>query len=311
MREREENASAIRQSERELRLVTDHLPTLLSYIDTDGRFLRVNRTYERWMGLTANAIVGKTIRELMGEDYWERTSFALETVLRGETITFETAYPRLDGERIAEITYAPSTDDTGCVRGIACMVVDVDERRRAQQALRDSEILSSANKALHELARTDELTGIKNRRAFEERLSKEFAISKTHDLALSLLLIDVDDFKARNDTWGHAAGDDVLRKLGSLLSTAVRGPDLAVRYGGEEFAVLLPGSSESGASIVANRIQKLVTEENWKEEQLTLSMGVSSVRTDMTREDELVVAADTALYEAKRTGKNRICYWKP
>jgi diguanylate cyclase (GGDEF)-like protein/PAS domain S-box-containing protein len=310
-REREESAMAIRQSERELRLVTDHLPTLLSYIDPDGRFLRVNRTYELWTGLPANAIVGKTIRELMGDDYWARTSFALDSVLRGETITFETTYPRLDGERVVEITYAPNTDETGSVRGIACMVADVDERRKAQQVMRESETLHSANKALHELATTDKLTGMKNRRAFDERLSTEFAASKEGDEELSVLLIDVDNFKSRNDTWGHAAGDEVLRKLGSVLSAAVRKPDLAARYGGEEFAVLLPVSGRTAATIVANRIVKLVAEKNWDEEQLTVSIGISTQTKAMRHEDELVSAADAALYEAKRTGKNRICYWEP
>lgn len=306
IRVREQSAAAVRQSERELRLITDHLPTLLSYIDTEGRFLRVNRTYEEWTGLTAAQIVGHTIRELLGDVYWEQSASARGVAHLGETVTFEVEYPTIHGDRLARVTYAPDLDDEGKVRGLACMVLDIDERRRADVAVRQSERLEQANKDLQELAVTDMLTGLKNRRAFEERLRHDMDAALRNGHRLSLLMLDVDNFKVRNDTWGHAEGDVVLRRLGGLFAAAVREPDLAARYGGEEFAVLLPNSDQSHARIVADRIQRLVAEQVWHHTPVTLSIGVATTSDFMRSPQELIRAADGALYRAKREGKNRV-----
>ncbi len=142
VRERERSAAEIRQSERELRLVTDHLPTLVSYIDKDGRFLRVNRTYQLWSGLPPEKIVGRTVREIVGEEYWRVTAAARESALAGETTTVETTYPTLQGGRVAQVTYAPDIDEQGQVRGMVCMVADVEDQRQAEAALRQSEKLA-------------------------------------------------------------------------------------------------------------------------------------------------------------------------
>ena len=151
-REREHAAIAIRQSERELRLVTDRLPVLLSYIDPDERFLRVNRTYETWSGQPAEQIVGSTIRALLGERYWQSTTAARQHALRGETITVEALYPTIRGERRVEITYAPDTDGDGLVRGLVCMAVDVENQRQAEAALRQSEKLAVVGRLASSIA---------------------------------------------------------------------------------------------------------------------------------------------------------------
>lgn len=306
-RVREQSAAAVRKSERELRLVTDHLPTLLSYIDTSGRYVRVNRTYERWLGRPAEEIVGRSVSELLGRGFWERTADARRRVLAGETVTFETTYPTVHGDRHAEITYAPDTEESGEVRGMACMVLDIHQRWEAEMAARQSAELEKANESLKQLVDTDLLTGLRNRRAFEERLRMAFSSAKENGKELSVLMMDVDNFKMRNDTWGHAAGDDVLRRLGTLLLANVREPDVAARYGGEEFTVLLPGSSSGSACKVAERLRRLIAEQNWKEAAVTMSIGVSSKTKGMLCVDELLREADGALYEAKRTGKDRVC----
>ena len=151
-REREQAAFAIRQSERELRLVTDHLPILLSYIGTDERLLRVNRTYETWFGLPAGQVVGRTIGELLGERYRQSTAAARQSALRGETVTIEALYPTVRGERRAEITYAPDADEDGQVRGLIGMVVDVEEQRQAEAALRQSEKLAVVGRLASSIA---------------------------------------------------------------------------------------------------------------------------------------------------------------
>ncbi|SFS20610.1 PAS domain S-box-containing protein/diguanylate cyclase (GGDEF) domain-containing protein [Granulicella pectinivorans] len=303
---REQSASTIRQSERELRLITDHLPTLLSYISLDGRFLRVNRIYEEWLGLEATEIVGRSVHELLGNLYWERSASAREAVLGGRTVTFETDYPTVHGERLTRVTYAPDLDEQCQVRGIVCMVLDIDERRRAEQAVRKTERLEQANRDLQELALTDQLTGLRNRRAFDERLRSDMDAVIRGGLSLSLLMLDVDNFKVRNDTWGHAEGDAVLRRLGAILASAIRAPYIAARYGGEEFAVLLPGSDQRLARLVADRIQRMVAEQLWNHTQVTLSIGIATTSNFTHNPQELIQAADGALYRAKREGKNRI-----
>jgi diguanylate cyclase (GGDEF)-like protein/PAS domain S-box-containing protein len=303
---REQSAAAIRASERELRLITDHLPTLLSYISLDGTFLRVNRTYEEWTGRAADDIVGRTIRDLLGNLYWERTASAREAVLHGRTVTFEIDYPTIHGERLSRVTYAPDLDDEGTVRGIACMVLDIDERRRAEQAVRQSERLERANRDLQELALTDQLTGLRNRRAFDERLRTDMDTVIRGGQSLSLLMLDVDNFKLRNDTWGHTEGDLVLRRLGAIFAAAVRTPDLAARFGGEEFAILLPGIDLSQARLVADRIQRMVADQVWNHTPVTLSIGVATTSDFTHTPQELIQAADGALYRAKREGKNRV-----
>ena len=135
-------AENVRISERELRLVTDNLPTLISYIDPDGRFLRVNHTYEQWSGRTTEQIIGRTVREVIGEDYWKRTRSLGELAEPGHTRSIETIYPTLNGDRRAIVTYAPDFDVHGDLRGFACMVSDVDDQRRAESALRESERLA-------------------------------------------------------------------------------------------------------------------------------------------------------------------------
>jgi diguanylate cyclase (GGDEF)-like protein len=165
--------------------------------------------------------------------------------------------------------------------------------------------LEEANDQLRNLAVTDELTGLRNRRAFEERLVMEFSMARRRKRELAVLLLDADDFKAINDRWGHAAGDEVLRRLGMILRTTVRLPDLPARYGGEEFAVLLPECGEEGAMGLARRIMQRVATEDWDNEPLTISIGMAAMNESLENGFQLVELADDALYAAKRAGKNR------
>ena len=152
------SATAVEQSERELRLVTDNLPTLISYLSADWRYIRVNRTYSEWSGLPAEALVGRTIREVLGEEYWERTQEQRERAQGGETAIFEESYPRQDGRRRVTVTYAPDfardgdVEGSGILRGYACLVQDVDEQRRSEAALRQSEKLAVVGRLASSIA---------------------------------------------------------------------------------------------------------------------------------------------------------------
>lgn len=160
---------------------------------------------------------------------------------------------------------------------------------------------------------TDSLTGLKNRRYFDQRLSEEIAQSKRYRLSLSLLLIDVDHFKRVNDTYGHQIGDEVLKNLSTVIVEMVRESDVVVRYGGEEIAIIAPKTNKAEAILLAERLRNIVQKSplasiDARQEivQITISIGVSTLNLVTMDKDALVEEADKALYEAKRLGRNRV-----
>jgi diguanylate cyclase (GGDEF)-like protein len=151
-------------------------------------------------------------------------------------------------------------------------------------------------------SRIDELTGLANRRAIQARLQDEIARSIRYDHPLSVLMIDLDDFKSVNDRFGHAAGDAALTTTAHAIETSIRSIDLAGRYGGEEFLVILPETATPGAEVVAERIRSSI--ENGV--RVTVSIGLATLAPEDSDPSNLVDRADAALYDAKRTGKNRV-----
>jgi diguanylate cyclase (GGDEF)-like protein len=173
--------------------------------------------------------------------------------------------------------------------------------------------LEEANRKLGLMSYVDAVTEVANRRSFEEELKMEWRRSQRSKLRLSVLMADIDGFKAYNDALGHQAGDDSLKKVASVMNECVRrAGDLVARYGGEEFVVLLPDTDAAGASVLAERIRAAVDERNiWHpgtaHGRLTISLGAATMTG---REDKdasvLVKAADEALYQAKRDGRNLV-----
>jgi diguanylate cyclase (GGDEF)-like protein len=175
---------------------------------------------------------------------------------------------------------------------------------------------SIENIALHELvsrqAVTDELTGLSNQRRFRELMAKEDERAHRFGHDLSLLLLDIDDFKRVNDTHGHLKGDEVLRLVGRVLDEESRGIDEPARYGGEEFAVALPETGLAGAVEVAERIRSRIESQRVPGVdgadllRVTVSIGAASIPASADGTRDQIAAADAALYEAKRAGKNRV-----
>lgn len=176
--------------------------------------------------------------------------------------------------------------------------------------MRDVTMEKLEHEALRAQAITDSLTGLYNRRYFEECLWQELRRSQRYGHPFSLLLCDVDNFKPMNDRHGHLHGDRVLREVAQTLRGAVRASDLACRYGGDEFAILLLETGKSGALIAAEKIRKVVGENGVNRVQgmgeLTLSIGVACYPDDAQAGSDLIQQADAALYRAKQTGKNRV-----
>ena len=179
-------------------------------------------------------------------------------------------------------------------------------RRKLEEKARERDLFER-------LSRVDAVTEAYNHRFFQEVLRSEIGRANRYGQVLSLLMIDVDDFKRYNDAYGHQAGDKALRKLASVLKGEARTSDYVARYGGEEFAVVLGQTSKTGASVYAARALEAVGQTEFESQQaqpngqLTVSMGLASYPEHANSKDELVRMADRAMYKAKRLGKNRLC----
>lgn len=171
-------------------------------------------------------------------------------------------------------------------------------------------ILTSLKKVLEheqELARTDHLTGVANRRYFYELAEMEIKRARRHGRPFSMTYMDIDDFKEVNDRFGHSAGDTLLRTITETIKSDVRDIDTVTRLGGDEFAILMPETGSESARVVVDRIQasllSIVRQNNWP---VTFSIGVATWTTPPRTVDEMVKRADTLMYEVKSSGKNRI-----
>jgi diguanylate cyclase (GGDEF)-like protein len=156
-----------------------------------------------------------------------------------------------------------------------------------------------------QLSVTDALTGLLNRRYIEERLMEEVKRSNRHGFPMSFMMIDVDHFKSFNDQFGHPAGDEALKIVGHVIRETLRGADVAARFGGEEFAILLPQTTAEEAAAIGERIRGNIEETDFRHRKVTISIGIASCSAELCSAPVLVSAADKALYEAKRGGRNR------
>ena len=190
-----------------------------------------------------------------------------------------------------------------------------EKLREAQRKLEDHQ------RKLEEQTITDALTGLKNRRFFDERLQEEFRRAQRYGDYLALIMIDLDHFKGVNDRFGHPAGDSVLRETASLIRASIRDPDICARYGGEEFAVILPKTHMTGALTVAERVWRELGGKDYAipgggdgvpaTVRVTASLGVAFYPSkDITTGELLLRFADEALYQAKRAGRNTICVYQ-
>ena len=281
-------------------------------LDAQDRVVEMNPAAGQFLELDPRASVGRHAREILAG--WEAITrpFFGESKVRTEIIVSQKE------QRYIDLNVAPLADRKGLAAGRVLVFRDITARKRNEADLRQANDLLQAQIAeisnlqdeLREQATRDPLTNLYNRRYLVEMLSQELARAHRENYPVCLIMLDIDRFKRVNDTCGHKAGDETLLSLGALIVQHIRRFDAACRYGGEEFVIVMPkleaGTARERAEYLRREFasQPVFCEE--MESHPTLSIGISVFPSDATNSDQLLNAADKALYAAKDSGRNRI-----
>jgi diguanylate cyclase (GGDEF)-like protein/PAS domain S-box-containing protein len=317
-------------SEELLRLFIDQAPVAIAMFDREMRYIAASR---RWV--TDYDLGSLQWREQSHYDLFPDVPVRWRAIHRraqyGEIVTSEEdRFDRTDGTvqwLRWEVRPWHRESEQG---GVLIFSEDITERKQVQERLQNlnaeleqrvQERTAHLQQALDETERLrqelreqairDPLTGLYNRRFLEESLNREIARARRVDTALGILMLDMDGFKQVNDTWGHAAGDGVLREVGRLLLANVRAADVVCRYGGDEFIVVLPGASVDAATTRAENLCQLLRHaafefRDMKLPEATFSVGVAAYPEQGRAGADLLGAADAALYRAKQDGGGRV-----
>ncbi|WP_298239805.1 diguanylate cyclase [uncultured Bradyrhizobium sp.] len=299
-------AAALVEKEAHFRLLAEGSSDMVTRIGLDERLRYVSPSSIRVVGWRANQLIGTPALAGINPEDLPEVQGIVDAMKRGEREEARLIYRnshRKNGEVWLESTMRVTRKDNGRVDGVVAISRDITEHKKLETRLET-------------LAIEDSLTGLANRRRFDERLKEEWARAYRDRSSLALLMIDVDHFKAYNDEYGHPAGDACLRLVAKIIAAETqRAGDLAARYGGEEFAMLLPNTDAAGCALVGERIRTAIHEaglahsSNLASGCVTVSVGGATCRPALERTAgvaSLVEAADRALYAAKDAGRNRL-----
>jgi diguanylate cyclase (GGDEF)-like protein/PAS domain S-box-containing protein len=287
-----ESRAQAAESEERLRTIADNVPALIAYIDSGMRYAFANQRYQEWFGVKSADMLGKTVPEAMGEAFFAPRRAALERCLDGHASALEIEEERRGRRRVLSTTYLPHLRD-GVVQGIYVLTTDATSAREYERQL-------------HALAHSDHLTGLPNRRSYEERLAQAIARSRRSAMAMALVYLDLDHFKQINDSLGHASGDAVLREFGRRLSASVRATDTVARLAGDEFVIVLEqvGSARECARIADKLLEAMRPDflVDGQPRQVSASIGIAwSAHPEHAA---LAHTADEALFQSKQAGRN-------
>lgn len=304
LRENEAVNRALRESEAKFRGLVDQSLVGIVMIK-NGRFTYSNARFNELFGYTAEEIRELGLLDLVTENYRPIVAENNRKRLSGEVVRIDYMFRGLRKNRaVIDVEVHSSMMEISGEMALISMLIDVTERTRVlreMQALQDK---------LRDQSTRDALTGLYNRRYLDETLDRELILAVRHSHPVSVIISDVDHFKAVNDRYGHSAGDEVLRVFSGLLKQHARGSDICCRYGGEEFLVVLPRMSQDIAIERAELLRSAFAAAPvpWDGTQLTVtaSFGVAAFPHAGRTANELVAAADRALYAAKAAGRNRI-----
>lgn len=325
VRERQKAYDLMAQSEEKYRVLAENSADIIWQLDERMHFAYINPADEKLRGFKREEVIGRPISAVLTADSLNEVGRIdrqrQEEEARGirrDAVKFEVEEICKDGSTVwVEANSIPLRDMNGRITGYFGISRDNSERRRHEQALNDVNAMLQhqldeihrLQAELQELAVRDGLTNLFNRRYLDETLERELSRAKREGYPLSLVMIDIDHFKRLNDTYGHQAGDKVLRELAALLWGNVRAEDVPCRYGGEEFLVLLPRMPLDVAMERAEAWRKTFqsTRVPFGDFQLeaTLSCGLAAYPEHARTPDELVRCSDEALYKAKHKGRNR------
>ncbi|MEZ0238714.1 MAG: diguanylate cyclase, partial [Methylophilaceae bacterium] len=295
------SALALERSEKLFRSTYDSAAIGMALLNLGGRFIKANQALCNIVGYTEEELCQKTFAEITHPDDLEANRSLMRELVAGACVNYqmEKRYFHKDGRIIWILLTGSATHDSrNEVLYFVVQIQDINEQKALQEKLKTQ-------------AFQDYLTGLPNRRHFMEQAAIELARVARYGGELSLLMVDVDNFKKVNDTYGHQTGDRVLQKLGEVSKAILRDVDLIGRIGGEEFAILLPETDGEKAREVAERLRVAIAHESLILEmgvplQFTVSIGVATIADHAINLDTFLARADTALYHAKTTGRNKI-----
>lgn len=296
--ERKRADQALVDSEQRLRMIADNLPALVSYIDREQRYRFVNAHVGRIFDTAPASMLGRTMREVRGEALYAALAPRVEAALRGETVSFQDSAEIRGRVYHYQSDYIPDRGADGEVRGFYALTFDITD-------------LKEAERRLDKLARVDALTGLANRRQFDEALGLAMGRTRRSKVPMALMFLDIDRFKAINDALGHAGGDSVLREFAARLQASVRSTDLVARLAGDEFVILLEGlvdvaQLERFAEKILVALRPAIRVQGTAVEA-TASIGLARYDGGPSTPEELLARADAGLYASKEKGRDRFC----
>ncbi len=281
-----------------------HCATVITDVQSpDNPIVYVNPTFTAQTGYALDEVVGKNCRFLQGKGCDPNELKKIRTALKEGTSTIALlSNYRKDGSQFwNELHISPIRDEEGTVTHFVGVQYDITQRVHAEQDLK-------------RLATTDYLTGTFNRRYFFEACERELNRAQRYSHPTTVLMVDIDQFKNINDTHGHAAGDEALVCFSATCRDLLRGEDILGRFGGEEFAILLPETDKTGAAQVAERLRARIEKVQITNEkhafQFTVSIGAALCSPADDSVKKILDRADQALYEAKSAGRNRVVWAK-
>ncbi|MEO4008301.1 GGDEF domain-containing protein, partial [Chromobacterium piscinae] len=278
-----------------LKTVTDSIPALVAFVDVDQRYRYCNKTYTRLFGIPPEQVIGRNMRDFLGEESYAAVRPYVDQALQGQAASFEMEMFLHGSQRYVEGRYIPQQHADGTVSGFYVMIWDITQSRAREIELRSK-------------VTQDAMTGLLNRPAFMDILSDEIKHHYLKRQALALLFLDIDHFKQVNDSLGHAAGDELIKIFASRLKQNVRGTDHVARLGGDEFVVLLVGlDSERTATAVVKKLMAAVCQDAelpGNTHRISASIGVAYAYMPDITPERLLEIADEGLYQAKAAGRN-------
>lgn len=316
---------ALRESEARFGAFMDNTPAVAFIKDDQGRYVYINALFERLFRVKADQLTGKTDFDFLPADTaWQLYESDMAILAADRPGQLLETVPTPDGRHHDWLVMKFPFRDVSGRRMIGGVAVDITERKELERRLAEQldlahelnaqleskrQELAEVNTRLGQLVTTDELTGLHNRRYVSGALREFLSFTRRQGLPLSVVMVDVDDFKRFNDSFGHPAGDKVLCAIANVLRRSLRAHDVVARYGGEEFIIIQPATDCETSRMLAERLRAAIESSSWPLRRVTASFGITTVLpTNSASLDDLIRTADRALYHSKRAGRNWVTH---